>query len=93
VCESPGARRTEAAPLARERYQQILLARVAAEAGEAARELATRGELTQLALDEVRQAIAVAARTCLGEKRLEMFVDEPVQRTVRGARAGGSRAE
>jgi hypothetical protein len=50
----PGARRAEAATLAGERDQQILLARVAAEAGDAARELAAGEELTQLALDEVR---------------------------------------
>jgi hypothetical protein len=43
---APGARRTEAAPLARERDQQIGAALVAAEAGEAARELAAGQELT-----------------------------------------------
>jgi len=79
---APGARRAEAAPLARERDQHVLLARVAAEAGEAARELPAGEELTQLLLDEARQAVAVAARTCLGEKGLEMFVDEPVQRAA-----------
>lgn len=66
----PGARRADAASLAGERDQQILLARVAAEAGEAARQLAAGQELAQLALDEVRQAVAVAAGTRMGEKGL-----------------------
>ena len=55
---------------------------------------AERQELLQLALDEVRRAVAVAARTRLGEERLEVLGDEHVQRAARGrARpAAGGRA-
>ncbi|MBY0276732.1 hypothetical protein K2Z84_15430, partial [Candidatus Binatia bacterium] len=78
------ARRAEAAALAGERDQKVGATRVAAEAGEAARELAAGQELPQLALDEVRQAVTVTASTRLGEKGLQVLVDEPVQRAVLG---------
>ena len=56
------ARRAEATSLAGERDQQVGATLVAAEAGEAACEsLAARQELTQLALDEARQTVVVAA--------------------------------
>jgi hypothetical protein len=88
------ARRAEAAALAGERDQKVGATRVAAEAGEAARELAAGQELPQLALDEVRQAVTVTASTRLGEKGLQVLVDEPVQRAELGrARAVAGRRE
>jgi len=91
---APGTRRTETAPLARERDQQIGATLVAAEAGEAPRELPAGEKLPQLALDEARQTVTVAARAGLGEERLEVLVDEAVQRAVLGhARAVAGRRE
>ena len=78
----------------RRRDQQVGATLVAAEAGESACELAAGQELTQLALDEVRQAVTVAASTRLGEKGLQVLMDEPVQRAVLGrARAAAGRRE
>lgn len=47
-----------------------------------------------LALDELRQAVAAAARPRLAEERLEVLVHHPVQRPVRGrARAVAGRSD
>jgi len=66
----------------RERDQQVGPTLVAAEAGEAARELTAVDELPQLALDEARHTVAVAARASFCEKRLEVLVHDAAQRAM-----------
>src|SRR5439155_7293385 len=75
----PAAARAEASPLAREWHEALVGAVPASDAGEAAGERPAGQELAELALDELREAAAVAARGDLGEKGLEIFADDPVE--------------
>jgi len=75
----PATARTEAPSLAGERHESLEGAAFAPDACEAPAENATRQELTKFALDELRQATAVAARGDLGAKGLEMFADDPME--------------
>jgi hypothetical protein len=83
VGHAPAAtRRAEAAPLARERHESIVAALVAAQAQEAVREEAAAQEGAKLLLDEVRRG--ALARSCAGEKGLELLADHAVQEVVLG---------
>jgi len=82
-------RRTHGARFARERYQPLRMARLAAKAGEAAGPHATSQELAELALDERRDAAgALGGR----EKRGEMRAHDAVEHRVLGG-AGAIRLD
>jgi hypothetical protein len=76
---SPPAARTEGPALARERQQAIGAAARAPKPGEPARETATREELTELALDKLREAMALAPRRSARAEGLEVIADYLMQ--------------
>src|SRR5207247_1721035 len=75
-----------APPLARERHEPFVGAVAAAHSGKA-RQDATREELPQLLLHEVRHAGAIGALGRVAEEGLEMVADQPVEdHALRAAR-------
>jgi hypothetical protein len=73
---------TEATPLARERHQPIVAARVAVEAREACGETPARQELAKLPLDKPGQTFPVPQRGRRRAKRLEVILHEVVEDAV-----------
>jgi len=90
----PATARTKAASLAGERHEALERTAFASHAREAAGEDAARQELSELALDELGQAVCVGAGRDLGAESLEVLADDSMEdRALHGARlvAGGER--
>jgi hypothetical protein len=83
----PTARRAKPPPLARERNQDLVLAFVAPETGEATGEDTARQVLAQLAFDEGGQPLAGAAEPPLLEEALEVLEQDVMQHAGLGLAA------
>src|SRR5260370_39733080 len=74
-------------PFARERYQMLAHAALAPKPRHAVFEHAARQKLPELALDELRQARAVAGPRHRAQEGLQVLRDDPAEHRARGITA------